>query len=90
MAALALLLWASVEDGTLRTACYNVMLIAGVSTVLFNGNPLLRFDGYYVLADALEIPNLAGRSRQYLAYLARRYLLGMESARSPANAPATD
>ena len=35
------------------------MLIASVSTVLFNGNPLLRYDGYYVLADLIEMPNLA-------------------------------
>ena len=38
------------------------MLIAGISTLLFNGNPLLRFDGYYILADLIEIPNLRQRA----------------------------
>ena len=47
---------AAVEPGLVRALAYNVMLIAGVSTVLFNGNPLLRYDGYYILADLLEIP----------------------------------
>jgi len=63
------------------------MLIGGVSTLFFNGNPLLRFDGYYVLADALGMPNLAQRANQYLAYLAKRYLLGAQNVRSPATAP---
>ena len=53
---------------------YNVMLIGGVSTLLFNGNPLLRFDGYYILADLLEIPNLAQRSTRYLGYLGHRHI----------------
>jgi putative peptide zinc metalloprotease protein len=53
---------------------------------LFNGNPLLRFDGYYVLSDAIEIPNLATRAARYWGYLARRYLLGLGVERSPANA----
>ena len=53
---------------------------------MFNGNPLLRFDGYYVLSDAIEIPNLATRAARYWGYLARRYLLGLGVERSPANA----
>ena len=63
VAAFALFLWIALEPGLLRAVMYNVMLIAGVSTVLFNGNPLLRFDGYYIFADWLEIPNLASRSK---------------------------
>ena len=57
------------------------MLIAGVSTVLFNGNPLLRYDGYYVLADLIEIPNLAQRAISYWRYLINRYLLGAEEVK---------
>ena len=45
-----------------RALLYNIMLIAGVSTVIFNANPLLRFDGYYMLMDWLEIPNLRTRA----------------------------
>lgn len=87
LAALALFVWLSVEPGWISQICLNVMLIGGVSTVLFNGNPLLRFDGYYVFADAIGIPNLAQRSNNYLAYLVQSRLFGIESARSPVTAP---
>ncbi len=65
-AALATLLWLMIEPGGLRDFLLALILIGTVSTLLFNGNPLLRFDGYYVLTDLLELPNLARRSRQYL------------------------
>ena len=84
LGALALFVWLNVEPGVVRAIAYNVMLISGVSTLLFNGNPLLRFDGYYVLSDALEIPNLGARSNQYFGYLFQRYVLGAKDATSPA------
>ncbi len=87
LAALALLVWLNVEPGAVRATAYNVMLIAGVSTVLFNGNPLLRFDAYYVLADFLEIPNLGQRSNRYLGFLCQRHLLGVSQAENPAGSP---
>ncbi len=74
LAALAMMLWLNVEPGPVRALAFNVMLIGGVSTLFFNGNPLLRFDGYYVLSDLIEIPNLATRSKKYLGYLVQRYL----------------
>lgn len=83
LAALALFVWLSVEPGFVRAFAYNVMLIAGVSTILFNGNPLLRFDGYYIFADAIEIPNLAARANKYLAYLTQKYVFGLKQADSP-------
>lgn len=67
MAAVALILWLVIEPGIERALLFNVMVIGSVSTLLFNGNPLLKFDAYYVLADWLEIPNLAKRSGDYLA-----------------------
>jgi putative peptide zinc metalloprotease protein len=84
VAALALFVWVLVEPGTVRTLAYSIMLISGVSTLLFNGNPLLRFDGYFVLADLLEIPNLASRSKEYFGYLVNRYLFGLGDLQSPA------
>jgi putative peptide zinc metalloprotease protein len=87
LAGLALFAWLNIEAGMLRAAAYNVMIIGGVSTLLINGNPLLRFDGYYILADLLEIPNLAQRSQRHLRYLADRYLFGVEGAEPLANAP---
>ena len=85
LGSLALFIWIGAEPGAVHAVAYNVMLISGVSTLLFNGNPLLRFDGYYVLADALEIPNLGSRATKYLGYLVQRYVLGIRDADTPAN-----
>ncbi len=83
IAALAFYLWLLIEPGVTRAVLFNVMVIAGVSTLVFNGNPLLRYDAYYILADLLEIPNLAVRSLRYWSYLAERYLLGVRDAEPP-------
>ena len=83
VAAVAMLVWVNVEPGAVRAISYNVMLVAGVSTLLFNGNPLLRYDAYYVLSDYLEIPNFGTRSTRYLSYLLQRYLLGIKDASFP-------
>ncbi len=84
LAGLAMIGWALLEPGALRAVCYNVALIAGVSTLLFNGNPLLRFDGYYVLADFLEIPNLAQRATAHIGYVLQRHAFGVRDAVSSA------
>jgi putative peptide zinc metalloprotease protein len=84
LAALAMFVWLVAEPGTVRALAYNTMLIAGVSTLFFNGNPLLRFDGYYMLMDWLEIPNLASRANRQIAYMLQRYLYRLESVESPA------
>ena len=84
LAALALVLWLVVADGVVREAAFAVMLIGGISTLLFNGNPLLRMDAYHALADWLESPGLAPRSKAYWLYLARRWVLGLKQARPPA------
>lgn len=83
LAALAIILWVHVEPGIVRALAFNVALIGGVSTLIFNGNPLLRFDGYYVLSDLAEIPNLAPRSNKYLFYLVRRYAFGLRDEVPP-------
>jgi putative peptide zinc metalloprotease protein len=87
ISALALLLWLELAPSFLRTVLWNVMLIGGFSTLFFNGNPLLRFDGYYVLSDLLEIPNLAARSSQYLRYLFEHYVMGLPEHRRIPLAP---
>ena len=83
VAALAFYLWLLIEPGIARAMLFNVMLIASVSTLLFNGNPLLRYDAYYILADLIEIPNLAARSTRYWGYLLERYLLGVRESEAP-------
>jgi putative peptide zinc metalloprotease protein len=86
VASLALFLWINLEQGFLRSISYNIIFLAGVSAVLFNGNPLLRYDGYYILSDLLEIPNLAQRGNNYLGYLFKRYLFRLKAAESPSTA----
>jgi putative peptide zinc metalloprotease protein len=65
LAALALAVWLNLQPGLVRDFAFVTMFIASVSTVMFNGNPLLPFDGYYVMCDALDLPNLGPRSRAY-------------------------
>ncbi|MCG2593808.1 PspA/IM30 family protein [Ramlibacter sp. XY19] len=86
LAMLALLAWVLLEPGVPRAVAYNVAVLGSVTTVLFNANPLLRYDGYYMLSDLLEIPNLSARSTRYWQYLATRYLFGV---RDPRPFPAT-
>jgi putative peptide zinc metalloprotease protein len=84
-ASAAAIVWANTSAGLLHSIAYNVIFVASVSTILFNANPLLRFDGYYVLSDLLEIPNLDRRSKNYLYYLVKRYLWALKSELNPAN-----
>jgi len=73
VASIAMLLWALAEPGIVRAVAFNVMLIAGVSTLIFNGNPLLRYDGYYILCDLVEIPNLGRRANEFWKHLLERH-----------------
>lgn len=86
LAALAMIVWTLVEPGAVRAVAFNVMLICGVSTVVFNGNPLLRFDGYYVLSDILEMPNLGARANRYVFYLVQRHVFRIPDLVSPVTA----
>jgi putative peptide zinc metalloprotease protein len=85
-AGLAMIAWTHLEPGIVRAAAFNVMLIAGVSTLVFNGNPLLRFDAYFIFSDLVEIPNLATRAIRYYGYLVNRYAFGVTSQTSPVQA----
>ncbi len=84
VAALATFVWANTGAGTLNSLAYNMMFVASVSTVIFNANPLLRFDGYYILSDILEIPNLSSRAFQQMRHVVERYLFGYRGSQSPA------
>jgi putative peptide zinc metalloprotease protein len=80
LAALALYVWLLIEPGVVRAVAFNIMVIAGVSTLIVNGNPLLRYDGYYIFTDLVEIPNLAQRGQKYLTYLWDRHVFGAHDA----------
>jgi putative peptide zinc metalloprotease protein len=80
ISALCIMVWASAEPGLLRAIAYTAAFTAGVSTLLFNGNPLLRFDGYYVFSDLVEMPNLGPKSTRHLQYLFQYYVLNNTQA----------
>ena len=85
IAAIAAIIWATSEPGTqLSSLAYNVMLVASVTTLVFNINPLLRYDGYYILSDLAGSPNLAQRAREAIKYIIHRWLFGVRSVRPPA------
>jgi putative peptide zinc metalloprotease protein len=84
VAACAMIVWAHTGSGILNSLAYNMMFIASVSTIVFNINPLLRFDGYYILSDLLDIPNLHQQARQHLVYLVERFAFGCKKAETPA------
>lgn len=74
----AILLWATVEPGTLRDVLFLIAMTASVTTIGFNINPLMKFDGYHVLADAWGMPNLQQRAMGALTTVAKRGLLGLK------------
>ncbi|MFN0132010.1 MAG: biotin/lipoyl-binding protein [Phycisphaerales bacterium] len=86
IAAGAALVWIdSLSGGSAlaRQLAFNAMFTASISTILFNANPLMRFDGYYILSDLIEVPNLMQRSTRMLQHLVQRHVLRIESSRSP-------
>lgn len=87
-AATAVWVWLGTEPGIINIIALDIMIAASITTVLFNANPLLRYDGYYFLMDWLEIPNLKSKANQFLGYLAQRYLLAMDPPDPPEEAAA--
>jgi len=81
VAAIMAFVWKNTAPGALINGlALNAMLIASFSTIIFNANPLLRYDGYYILSDLLEIPNLRYRSTEYSLGLIKRHLFKVKSA----------
>lgn len=78
LASIATFLWWWSEPGLLNNLCLDVMFISSVNTVLFNGNPLLRYDGYYILADLLETPNLQQQSSGVVHGWAAKWFLDVD------------
>jgi putative peptide zinc metalloprotease protein len=83
MASLCTFIWWFTHPGTLHYLAMDVMFVCSVSTVLFNGNPLLRYDGYYILADLVEIPNLRQKASRILSRKLGEWLLGIEPGEDP-------
>jgi putative peptide zinc metalloprotease protein len=78
LASCATFVWWYAQDGLLKSLAMATMFICSINTIMFNANPLLRYDGYYVMADWLEIPNLRIKSTQFFSYLFQEKVLGLE------------
>ncbi|WP_367848127.1 biotin/lipoyl-binding protein [Rhodoferax sp. WC2427] len=79
VAAGAMAVWLAVQPGLVRDVAFITLLIGGLSTLLTNGNPLLRYDGYYVFCDLLDLRNLATRSGRYGTEGLARHLFGIRT-----------
>jgi putative peptide zinc metalloprotease protein len=77
-AAIAVIFWSNTTSGLAHNLALNVAVMVALNTLLFNGNPLVRFDGYFIFSDLLEIPNLYPCGQQYLIYLIQKYILGQK------------
>ena len=88
LAAMGLWAWQACAPGLAQDLGFIVWFIAGVSTLLFNANPLQRLDGYHLMTDAMALPNLAPRSRQWWLHTLQRWLSGpSHEAALPTDAP---
>jgi putative peptide zinc metalloprotease protein len=83
-AAIAVVVWANTDDGLVHHLAYNVIFMASATTLLFNLNPLLKFDGYYIFSDLFDLPNLQQRANNQIKFLFDHYALGLEGSFSPA------
>ncbi len=78
LASIATFIWWNTEEGLLNSLMMATMFICSVNTIMFNANPLLRYDGYYVMSDWLEIPNLRIKSTQFFGHVFQEKVLGLE------------
>ena len=83
LSALAIFIWWNTRPGLVHHLAMNVFFVTTISTVIFNANPLMRFDGYYMMSDLLEIPNLRPKAEKLLRESFGWYCLGIESRPDP-------
>ena len=87
LAVLSTYAWTYSRPGMLNSLAFYLMAVSFVSTVIFNGNPLLKFDGYFILIDYLQLPNLQSKSFAFIKHMFMNRLLGMSSVVNPAANP---
>ena len=83
LSAVAIYVWWNTQPGLLHHLALNIFFVTTVTTVIFNANPLMRFDGYYMMSDFLEIPNLRPKADKLLRESFAWYCLGIESKPDP-------
>ena len=77
LAALATLAWSLAPDGSLRNALFYLATTGWLLSLAINASPFMRFDGYFILCDLLDLPNLHERSAALARTWLRRTLLGL-------------
>ena len=84
---IAMIVWANVANPFIQDVCFNIFFLSSVTTVLFNANPLMRFDGYYMLTDLLNIPNLYSKGLAWFSESLKSLLFGTPKSKNicPAN-----
>lgn len=85
IASLAIIVWANTGDGVLSSIAYNMAVIASVSSLVFNLNPLLKYDGYYMLSDLIDTPNLQMQAQKERTHTVEKYLFGRKDSASVAS-----
>src|SRR6185369_743692 len=78
IAACAAIIWGFSETSALHTIAYQTMLLASITTIGFNINPLMRFDGYFILSDLLQVPNLRAQATALTMRYAKRVFVGID------------
>ncbi len=86
LAAIGLFVFLMVQPGLLHDMGFALFVMGSAATIMFNANPLLKFDGYYMLQDWLDIPNLYSRAQSYCRYLVRKNIFQVTDAKSPVSA----
>ncbi|HAW26811.1 MAG TPA: hypothetical protein DCY03_01640, partial [Planctomycetaceae bacterium] len=76
ISAVCVFLWWFSYPGLFHSLCLNIVVVCSVNTLLLNGNPLLRYDGYYILLDLLEIPNLRQRAQTIVSNRLHHWFFG--------------
>ncbi len=83
LAALAAIVWWYAQPGVVQLVALNIMILCTLNTLLVNGNPLMRYDGYYIVSDLAGVSNLWERSREALRYFWVEWLLGQPTTEDP-------
>ncbi|WP_298861365.1 HlyD family efflux transporter periplasmic adaptor subunit [uncultured Gimesia sp.] len=76
ISAACVFLWWFSYPGLFHSLCLNIVFVCSVSTLLLNGNPLLRYDGYYILLDLIEVPNLRQRAQTIVSNRLHHWFFG--------------
>ncbi len=83
LASICAFVWWYTQPGLVNQLALNAMFVCSVSTIVFNANPLMKYDGYYILSDLVEIPNLRQKSTALLQQSFNHWVLGIEAIRDP-------